>query len=292
MIYPDPKWDQIPSTDLNGILMIIGGSDTGKTTFARYLFKRLKIENPEKTILFLDGDPGQGIIGPPTTITLSDNLVNINSTYQQVFTKRYFIGSISPRGHMLQMIVGTSKLLSQIPDFEKTIVIHDTTGLVEPGLGGYALKTAMIELLQPSTIFIFQRGEELTNLTRPYKLSGRVELFEFSVSNHVLTRDKEERKKNRQRKYKEYFLKAHNYEIDWKKIATFPFPPDFGIHKLIALEDQYGFTLGLGIINSVDRKRSSINVASPLSSFEKIKSLGFGDVSLDPFTFIDRLSFK
>jgi polynucleotide 5'-kinase involved in rRNA processing len=291
MIYSDPKWDQLPLLDMKGILMIIGDSDTGKTTFARYLFDKLSVEYPDKKIFFLDGDPGQSILGPPTTITLSNKLVSKNQSHKQKFTRRYFIGSISPRGHMLQMILGTSKLIREIQNNEKTIVIHDTTGLVEPRFGGYALKTALIELLQPSTLFVFQKANELTNLILPHKLSGRLELIELNISDHILSRNREERKKYRQKQYQEYFSKLHNHEIAWDKIAIFPYP-DFGIHRIIAFEDQYGFTLGLGIINSIDRKRSSINVMSPISSLKNLNSLRIGDISLNPVTFIDKLVFE
>ena len=236
MIYSDPRWDQIPISDLNGILMIIGDTDTGKTTFARYLFKRLTFENPDRALYFLDGDPGQSFLGPPTTITLTNNLNNSNPSHQRNFTIRYFIGSISPRGHMLQMTVGASKLIKAIPNLEKSIVIHDTTGLVNPALGGFALKSGMIDLLQPSTLFVFQSADELAKLVLPYKLSGRVKLIKLSVPGGISRRDKENRKNYRQSKYREYFSEVYQYEIAWDKIATYHFS-ELGMHKLIAFED-------------------------------------------------------
>jgi len=291
MIYSDPRWDQIPISDLNGILMIIGDTDTGKTTFARYLFKRLTFENPGMAIYFLDGDPGQSYLGPPTTITLTNNLNITNQSHHPNLTRRYFIGSISPRGHMLQMIIGTSKLIKTIPNLEKSIVIHDTTGFVNPALGGFALKSGMIDLLQPSTLFVFQSANELAKLVFPYKLSGRVKLVELSVSGCISRRDRENRKNYRQRQYQDYFSKVYQYELAWDKTATFPFP-DLEIYKLIAFEDQFGFTLDLGIIKTIDRSRMVINVISPISSLDRVNALRIGDVSLNPETFYDKLDAK
>jgi polynucleotide 5'-kinase involved in rRNA processing len=52
-----------------GIFMVIGAPDAGKSTFARYLFKRFQAEGLRAA--FLDGDPGQASLGPPTMLTLS-----------------------------------------------------------------------------------------------------------------------------------------------------------------------------------------------------------------------------
>ncbi len=291
MIYSDPRWDLIPISDLNGILMIIGDTDTGKTTFARYLFKRLTFENPGMAIYFLDGDPGQSFLGTPTTITLTNNLNNSYPSHKLNFTRRYFIGSVSPRGHMIQMVVGTSKLIKAIPNLEKSIVIHDTTGFVNPALGGFALKSGMIDLLQPSTLFVFQSADELAKLVFPYKLSGRVKLVELSVSGSISRRDSKNRKNYRQRQYRDYFSKVYQYKLAWDKIATFPFP-DLEKHKLVAFEDQCGFTLDLGIIKTIDRTRTVINVISPISSLDRVNALRIGDVSLNPETFDDKLDAK
>ncbi len=36
-----PAWEQLPLESLSGVLMVIGAPDTGKSTFARYLYARL-----------------------------------------------------------------------------------------------------------------------------------------------------------------------------------------------------------------------------------------------------------
>ena len=64
-----PEWESIDPAQLQGIVMVVGGSDVGKTTFSRYLYSRLK--RTTKAVAYLDGDPGQGRLGPPTTMTLT-----------------------------------------------------------------------------------------------------------------------------------------------------------------------------------------------------------------------------
>ena len=59
---PSP-WEELDLSELSGTMMIVGASDVGKSTFSRYLFKRLCKIYPRVT--YLDGDPGQSTLGPP-----------------------------------------------------------------------------------------------------------------------------------------------------------------------------------------------------------------------------------
>jgi hypothetical protein len=65
-----PAWDKIVLREAHGLLMVIGATDTGKSTFAQYLYRRLGAE-PGRRVAYLDGDPGQSRLGPPTTMTLA-----------------------------------------------------------------------------------------------------------------------------------------------------------------------------------------------------------------------------
>jgi polynucleotide 5'-hydroxyl-kinase GRC3/NOL9 len=102
-------WLRFPLAELKGTLLVIGGVDTGKTTFARYLFRELKARNGR--VAFLDGDPGQSTLGPPTTLTMAYDLDESSIEGTSGMPTRYFIGSISPSGHMLQTLVGSMRLV-------------------------------------------------------------------------------------------------------------------------------------------------------------------------------------
>jgi polynucleotide 5'-hydroxyl-kinase GRC3/NOL9 len=65
-----PAWDKIDLREARGTLMVIGATDTGKSTFAQYLYRRL-CADPGRRVAYLDGDPGQSRLGPPTTMTLA-----------------------------------------------------------------------------------------------------------------------------------------------------------------------------------------------------------------------------
>jgi len=66
------EWTQIDFNKLSGTLMVIGGTDVGKSTFARYLYSHLAGRGSK--VAFIDGDPGQSNLGPPGTMTAATEI--------------------------------------------------------------------------------------------------------------------------------------------------------------------------------------------------------------------------
>jgi polynucleotide 5'-kinase involved in rRNA processing len=54
---------------------------------------------------------------------------------------------------------------------------------------------------------------------------------------------------------------------------------------LIALKDEEGFALAIGIVQSIDRPRRRLEILTPLPSLTGVSSLHVGDLYLDPGTF-------
>ena len=63
------QWTHLDVPSLRGTLMVIGASDTGKSTLARHLFQELCRVGVRAA--YLDGDVGQSTIGLPTTMTVA-----------------------------------------------------------------------------------------------------------------------------------------------------------------------------------------------------------------------------
>lgn len=59
---PD-AWSRLPLPDLTGVLLVVGGADSGKSTFGRYLYEQQR--RLGRSVAFIDGDPGQSALGPP-----------------------------------------------------------------------------------------------------------------------------------------------------------------------------------------------------------------------------------
>jgi polynucleotide 5'-kinase involved in rRNA processing len=75
--------------------------------------------------------------------------------------------------------------------------------------------------------------------------------------------------------------------LDWAHYGVFPYP-QFALNRLFALEDPGGFTLALGIIQSIDRSKRRIEILTPLESLEQVTALHLGDLMVEPGTFRDR----
>ena len=102
-----PQWQDLDMEEISGRLLVIGASDTGKSTFSRYLFERLV--NGRGSIGYLDGDPGQSRLGPPSTMTLVCSDPGDKSFPPSGKKWRRFVGSTTPVGHMLQVLVGAAR---------------------------------------------------------------------------------------------------------------------------------------------------------------------------------------
>lgn len=287
-----PAWENLHLDALYGVLMVIGAPDVGKSTFARFLFERLEQaiqSGANRSLAYIDGDPGQSSLGPPGTISaclspLEECQGRVNPA-QDNKLRRYFIGSTSPRRHMLPMVVGAARLVQAAA---VDTLVYDTCGLVDPAQGGMALKTAKIDLLQPSAIFAIQREQELEPLLVPLRLSGRVRVVVLRPSEAVRRKENAQRRAHRQRQYAKHFKGARMIQVNWTELAVFPMPR-FSLQRLVAFEDAAGFTLALGIVREIDRQARKVSIKTPLASLRGVKSLRLGDVRLDPLDFHDQI---
>jgi polynucleotide 5'-hydroxyl-kinase GRC3/NOL9 len=284
-----PDWKQIDLTRVKGTLLVVGAPDVGKSTFSRHIFQ--SVHAGAGRVAYLDGDPGQGSLGPPTTMTLSLGELGNDDfpTSSRVF--RVFVGAVSPTGHMLQVLVGAARLVQAAYENGAQVVIYDTTGLIDPAQGGAHLKQSKIDLLRPSALFAIQLRQELEYLLRPLRLSSRTHVVELRPSPAVQWRDPPARRAYRAERFVRYFANAHAISLNWGQMAVFP-APHFSLNRLVALEDGEGFTLGLGIVSNFERKTRQVTLLTPLEPLDNIDAIHVGDVEVDPQTFEDRPIFS
>lgn len=277
-----PAWERITLSALGGTLLVVGAPDTGKSTFARYLYRRLCAHHGR--VAFVDGDVGQATLGPPTTMTLALGQSGDDRFPPAGPRFRAFVGDVSPRGHMLPTLVGAHRLVHKAHQEGAAVVVFDTTGLVDPAFGGGALKRAKIELLRPAAVVGIQRGSELEHLLVPLRRSRRTRVIDLPASRAARRREVPARQEHRITCFGRYFHGACSLEVEWQRLAVFP-APTFTPHRLVALEDSAGFTLALGIVTGCDLVRGVLTLYSPLSSLADVDALYLGDLALDPRTF-------
>ncbi len=136
-------------------ILLIGGTDTGKTTFLTWLANTLRAQG--QRIAIVDADVGQSSLGPPTTIGLGLVLQPFQSLQELTPAALYFVGSTSPRGHFLPIVIGTKCMVDRARRSEVDQVLVDTCGFIGND-GGQALKRSQIDLVHPDMVVCLQRA--------------------------------------------------------------------------------------------------------------------------------------
>lgn len=273
------EWDEVKDKfiDKGKKLICIGGSDSGKTTFILYLTN--SIVSLGKRVGVLDLDIGQSNIGPPGTIGYGIVDSTIDSLDMIKPKKMVFIGTVSPKGNLLQIIVGARKLLDSMEKEEIDYILIDTTGLVE-GIIAEVLKHNKIESLNPDFIVLFQKESERENLIKPFLFDGR-EIFRLKISNGVRERSRIERIEYRKKKFYEYFKNSKRVEIFFKEHNILGYniekldPP---YKSIVGLLDKERFLLYLGILEKFNREKRSIIIDSPIGEEKGIKFIKFSNL--------------
>jgi len=283
-----PAWEHLTLSSLSGTILVVGAPDTGKSTFARYLYRRLCAHHAR--VGFIDGDMGQATLGPPTTMTLALNepgALALNQPGDDAFPPtgsrhRVFVGDVTPRGHMLPTLVGAHRLVQKAREEGASAIVFDTTGLIDSTQGGGELKRVKVDLLQPTAVVGIQRRDELEYLLLPLRLSRRTRVIDLPASRAAHRRGPSTRQEHRVTQFRHYFAGARSLEVAWQRLAVFP-RPAFTPHRLVAFEDEEGFTLALGIVTAGDL--NTVVLHTPLSSLDEINAVRLGDLALNPHTF-------
>ena len=268
-----------------GIALILGAPDTGKSTLAHFLVVQLcRMGN---VVALVDGDIGQSILGPPTTIGLAlfdfapkqlDNIQLIAS---------YFVGSITPRGHMLEMLVGTKRIADRASQLDPGIIVIDTTGFVT-GETAWELKFQKVDLLQPTHLIGLQRRREIEGLLKPHHFRPDMAIHRLKIPDKIRMKSPDQRRSNRSRKFAAYFQEVKLYEksLDGIKVVS-PFKVRYrgkGLKGvLIGLNDEANFNLGLGILENLDVHRGTISFVAPELDLTKIRIIRIGSIEVDLF---------
>jgi polynucleotide 5'-hydroxyl-kinase GRC3/NOL9 len=275
VVVPD-AWLNLDVGAFRGVLLIVGAPDTGKSTFAHWLFERLvQIGRPTA---FLDGDVGQSTVGPPTTLALVPPQTSELS--QNLECLRWFVGDVSPRGHMLPQVVGAGRLTRRALKEGAKGVVVDTTGLVERTHGGVALKHALVDQLQPTRLFAFQRSSELEPILAPLRHLSNLQVVELPVAGVVRRRGVETRRAYRAEAFRRYFAGAELYSMSLRGRGVFG-GQTFAPGRLLALQNTTGFTLAIGAIAGWNRARDELTVRAPPIQANTITSIHLGAIGVD-----------
>lgn len=140
-----------------GVVMIMGASNTGKTTMSRLLLRDAL--DAGRSVAYVDADVAVPTVGAPACVALrwvrSQNDLDDLSRPDSM----RFVGATQPQGVVLPHVVATATLVEEARQGADFIVL-DTSSVVS-GVVGQTLTYHVTELCNPSLIIAMQRGEEL-----------------------------------------------------------------------------------------------------------------------------------
>jgi polynucleotide 5'-hydroxyl-kinase GRC3/NOL9 len=214
---PPPAWsDAVDRAAAARVVLIIGETDTGKTSFTTFLARSLA-ERAFK-VGVVDADLGQSDVGPPTTVGLGLVTRPIGELGEAEVAGLYFVGSTSPQGHLLPTVIGTKKMVEKALALGVDRVLVDTSGLIQGELGR-TLKQHKIDLVDPDLVLCLQRGGESEHILRPYGLGRRPEILRLPPGAEGPKRSQEERRQHRERSLQAYFQGARVLHLDLGKVV-------------------------------------------------------------------------
>jgi polynucleotide 5'-hydroxyl-kinase GRC3/NOL9 len=148
-------------------VMLLGGTDTGKSTLALYLANMAIRYGLVPCVI--DGDIGQGDLAPPTALgaaILSQQMVDLRDVSTTEFE---FVGSITPSGSEAFIAKKLRSLLNTTSSLAN-ITIVNTDGYVSNG--GVQYKVVIAEQLQPDAIILLGENGRLFDIldTGPWQV--------------------------------------------------------------------------------------------------------------------------
>jgi polynucleotide 5'-hydroxyl-kinase GRC3/NOL9 len=279
----EPGWERVlDRATRSRLTLLVGGVDTGKTSFATFLANGLLARGFQVGVV--DADLGQSEIGPPTTIGLGRATRPLERLGDADVSQFSFVGSTSPQGHVRATLTATRQMVDRAFGEGLDRVVVDTCGLIDGPLGRI-YKQGQVDRLDPDLVVVVQRREECEPIVRPYDERERPEIVRMPAGEHVRRRTPVERRRHRMAALDRYFQGAGRQRLALPDLRlrimtdqSCPAPLDARDDlesQLVGLDDAEGATLGLGAIRGVDVIDRVVLVDTPVAD-DRVAGLRVG----------------
>ncbi len=201
----NPAIARVQSLPLGATVLLLGGTDTGKTTFAATVARTLA-EDSER-IAVVDGDIGQSEIAPPGTVGVAWARPDAERLSDLKPAGTFFVGSFSASTLPLEHATATMLAVRHARERNADRILVDTTGYVT-GPTARRLKCAKAALIQPTLIIAFgadRSDGELLALARATSAVCGAELLAVPVPEGIQKKPTAQRTTRRQTRLAAYF---------------------------------------------------------------------------------------
>jgi polynucleotide 5'-hydroxyl-kinase GRC3/NOL9 len=272
-----------------GIAILLGVTDTGKSTLAKFLISHLCQRGLK--VGLIDADIGQSFLGPPATISLA--LFKSHPDWDIILSppEIFFVGSTTPEGHFPTHLKGVKRMLDKVSLYGPEVILVDTTGFVL-GEAGRELKRRKIDLISPHFILALQKNEEIEIILEQYQENPLYKIYRLPISEQVRSRSMEERRINRTNKFRDYFKSSVIQELPIEEVkiegevldpngALLPLDWSLRINGLlIGLKDGNDDTLALGLTRNYVEEKKVVRISTPLREIERVRVLQLSSLRL------------
>jgi len=274
-----------------GIAIILGATDTGKTTLANFLILNLCRQGLK--VALVDTDIGQSTLGPPATIGFA--VFKSDPDWEVVLSppEIFFVGSTTPEGHFPLFLKGVKRMTDKALSYATDSILVDTTGFVS-GEAGKELKRRKIDLISPRFILALQKSDEIEYILGLYQENPLYKILRLPLCEKVRPRSMEERRTNRANKFRDYFKDSVIQELALEQVRTegevldpsgeaIPLEWSLRISGLLAgLKDCNDETLALGIIKNYLEEKKTVRVSTPLRDIQSLKMIHLSSLKIIP----------
>ncbi|HYI46056.1 MAG TPA: Clp1/GlmU family protein [Actinomycetota bacterium] len=274
----DPIFERLIGSP--GTVFLLGDIDTGKTSFGMELLKRASAAGVSGAMV--DANIDQSTVGPPTTVGLKfcQGLQQIDYDTLREADALAFVGSLTPREHLLPLVAGTAKLIQRAREAGSSLIVVDTTSFVS-GVYGQTLNYHLMDAAAPDFVVALERGGELEPLVGIAQRFTSAEVLEAGAFAGE-GRSAEEKVTFRETQFASYFKGTSRWRV--KPTVFMPtLPPEFDLHLLdhlvVGMEDGKGACSGIGVLEH-DPEEDILRMVSPVT--EGVKGLRLGSVRIDP----------
>ncbi len=212
------QWDDIAQKILSlkkpVTVMVIGGVDSGKTSFCTFLANTAVTKKLRTAVI--DADLGQSDVGPPSTVGFTFVTEPVKDLFEIDAQDAVFVGSTSPSGSINKVIEGLIQLKKRVMEAGVDFLVINTDGWVE-GEEAAAYKSRLADKISPSAIVGMQRENELTNILNALH---DIKALVIDSPQLIQPRSREKRKILRELSYKKYLksAKMQSLSFNWIKV--------------------------------------------------------------------------
>ena len=263
-------------SDVSGVVMIIGDTDTGKTGLAKTLLR--DAVDAGRKVAFIDADVASANVGPAACVGLKFILDPEDlETFSEPDELR-FVGSVEPHGVVLPHVVAVTSLVD-IATVGADLVILDTTNAVA-GVVGQTLKYHIAELTKPSLVVALVRGGELEPVIGMLRRFLSLRVAEVPPREDMIPSSPIER----QAKRAAAFRRDIGEDPPKWRVQTTVFAPTLPVGfdlsrldgMLVGVQDEHGRCKGLGIL---EHTNGTIRVATRHG--DDMRGLRLGSMRID-----------